>query len=210
MIRYVYGCDLHLFPQLRDTMFRDRADQFHTRLGWPVQVDGAGFERDEYDALNPLYVIWQRPDGRHGGSMRFLPTTGPCMVNDHFGHLTGGTPITDARIWETTRFCLSRGAGPRTAAALMLGGAELGQWFGLRQSVGVFDARMVRIYGRLGWQPTVIGQTGNGRAQISAGLWHHSAALRDRMARQAGISPEVSALWCLRAFGAHGQVKRSA
>lgn len=210
MIRYLYGCDLHHFPQLRDTMFQDRADQFRTRLGWQVQVDEAGFERDDYDGLNPLYVIWQRPDGRHGGSMRFLPTTGPCMVNDHFGHLTGDRPVVDEGIWECTRFCLSRDAAPGTAAALMLGGAELGQWFGLRQSVGVFDARMVRIYGRLGWAPTVIGQAGHGRETVSAGLWDHSPLLRDRMARHAGISPAVSALWVLRAFGGQGALKRSA
>jgi N-acyl-L-homoserine lactone synthetase len=35
-----------------------------------------GQERDRYDDLNPLYVIWQEHDGRHAGSMRFLPTTG--------------------------------------------------------------------------------------------------------------------------------------
>ena len=74
MLRYIYGNDLHQFPLLRDTMFRDRADQFKTRLGWAVNVNAAGEERDEYDAMNPLYVIWQNPDGTHGGSMRFLPT----------------------------------------------------------------------------------------------------------------------------------------
>ena len=76
MIRYIYGHDLHLFPLLRDSMFRDRADQFKTRLGWAVTVDEAGFERDEYDAEDPLYVIWEEADGTHGGSMRLLPTTG--------------------------------------------------------------------------------------------------------------------------------------
>jgi acyl homoserine lactone synthase len=191
-------------------MFQDRADQFHTRLGWQVKVDDAGFERDEYDAMNPLYVIWQRPDGRHGGSMRFMPTTGHCMVNDHFGHLTGAKPVNDAEVWECTRFCLARDAAPRTAAALMLGGAELGLRFGLRQSIGVFDARMVRIYGRLGWPPTVIGHAGLGRDAISAGLWDHAPAVRDRMAQQAGISTAISALWCLRAFGAQDQSQRSA
>ena len=38
-------------------MFRDRASQFKTRLKWQVDVDENGFERDEYDALNPLYVM---------------------------------------------------------------------------------------------------------------------------------------------------------
>ena len=33
--------------------------------------------------LNPLYVIWEIPDGSHGGSMRFLPTSGRTMVHEH-------------------------------------------------------------------------------------------------------------------------------
>ena len=33
MLRYIYGDQLHLHPRLRDTMFRDRAEQFSRRLG---------------------------------------------------------------------------------------------------------------------------------------------------------------------------------
>ncbi len=40
-------------------MFKDRADQLKTRLNWNVKVDYAGHERDEYDDLNPMYVIWE-------------------------------------------------------------------------------------------------------------------------------------------------------
>ncbi len=83
MIRYLYGDQLAQHPELVSSMFQDRACQFSERLKWPVDVDVLGFERDEYDAANPLYVIHQRGDGMHGGSMRFLPTTGPVMVNCH-------------------------------------------------------------------------------------------------------------------------------
>ncbi len=72
MIRYIYADELKNFPKLRDTMFRDRADQFRARLGWDVTVNEKGQEKDHYDEENPLYVIWQCPDGCHGGSMRFF------------------------------------------------------------------------------------------------------------------------------------------
>lgn len=49
-------------------MFRDRAAQFKTRLKWQVDVDENGFERDEYDALNPIYVVLENNLGRHEGS----------------------------------------------------------------------------------------------------------------------------------------------
>lgn len=201
MLRYIYGHDLHHHPQLARAMFRDRADQFRTRLGWEVEVDEQGEERDQYDALDPLYVIWQEPDGSHGGSMRFLPTTGRTMVNEIFGHLTGGAPIASPLIWECTRFCLARGAGSHVAAALMLGGGEIMQGFGIRHFVGVFDARMVRIYRMIGASPQVLGSEGAGRDRISVGLWDFSAQAQARVAARAGIPPQLSRAWFEAAFG---------
>ncbi len=201
MLRYIYGHDLHTYPNLSHAMFRDRADQFATRLGWDVHVDANGEERDSYDALDPLYVIWETPSGGHGGSMRFLPTTGPVMVNDIFGHLTGGSPIQSPLIWECTRFCLARDAGPRVAAALMLGGGEIMRGFGIRHFAGVFDKRMERIYRAIGSWPDILGSEGEGRDKISVGLWDFTPEAQTRVAARAGISPELSALWFRRAFG---------
>lgn len=171
MLRYLYGRDLEHHRDLAHSMFTDRASQFRDRLGWDVTVGGNGEERDEYDDLNPLYVIWQRADGLHGGSMRFLPTTGRTMVNEHFAFLNDGHPIESPFIWECTRFCLSPQAGRRAAAALSLGAGELMAGFHLKHFVGVFDARMERIYGRMGLPPEVLGRRGTGRAAIGVGLW---------------------------------------
>ncbi len=202
MLRYLYADQLGRYPALAAQMFRDRADQFRTRLGWDVTVDAAGFERDTYDAMNPLYVIWEEPDGSHGGSMRFLPTTGPVMVNDHFGHLISG-PVCSPLIWECTRFCLARRVGGHVAAALMLGGGEIMQGFGVKHFVGVFDARMVRIYRMIGASPEVLGSAGQGRDKISVGLWDFAPEAQTKVAERAGISPEQSRFWFDQAFGNH-------
>lgn len=169
MLRYVYADQLNQCPRLKDEMFTHRADQFRTRLGWDVSVDARGHERDEYDALNPLYVIWETAEGGHGGSTRFLPTTGPVMANDHFAHLVS-TPIRSPLIWECTPFCMAPGQGPNVAAALMLGGGELMNGFSIRHFVGVFDARMVRIHCRVGSSPEVLGSTGEVRGKDATGL----------------------------------------
>lgn len=203
MLTYLYAEELARDRRLSRSMFRDRAIQFRERLGWEVEVDARGEERDAYDAMNPLYVLWRLADGRHGGSMRILPTTGDCLVNDHFAHLTGG-PIRSPLIWESTRFCVSPRAGAeagRVSAALMLAACEIGLRFGLRHGVGVFDARMVRIYRRLGWPPDLLGQSGEGRARIAVGLWEFSEAVRQRLCLRAGVSPALSALWFERSFG---------
>ncbi len=201
MLRYIYGNDLHKHPMLSETMFQDRADQFKERLGWEVSVDEAGHERDEYDSLNPLYVIWENENGTHGGSMRLLPTTGSTMVNDHFNHLNNGVHITSPLIWECTRFCLSPNAGSQVAAALMLAGGEIMRNFAIRHYVGVFDARMVRIYRAIGSSPEIVGSEGEGRDRISVGLWEFTDEARAKVARRAGITPEQSEEWFNTSFG---------
>lgn len=201
MLRFIHARDLGEYPKLRDGMFRDRADQFGTRLKWDVSVDEQGFERDEYDALDPLYVLWQTRDRGHGGSMRLLPTTGPTMVEDHFARLLRGRRIRDRAIWECTRFCLSRRAEPRVAAALMLAGGEVMRHFGVTHYLGVFDARMERIYRAIGSEPEILGSEGQGRERISLGLWSFTEEARARVARRAGLSPNLSRLWLNRSLG---------
>ncbi|SPF76950.1 Acyl-homoserine-lactone synthase [Aliiroseovarius pelagivivens] len=195
MLRYLYGNDLSKFPLLAETMFKDRAEQFSHRLGWDVSVDVNGFERDEYDDLNPLYVIWEQADGRHGGSMRFLPTVGQTMVNDHFSHLTDGVHIESPLIWECTRFCLSPTADRRASAALALGAGEIMDTFKLEHYVGVFDPRMERIYRLMGLEPDVIGMGGEGRDRIGVGLWSMDKSAFEPTLKKVGVSREVSQGW---------------
>ena len=200
MLRYVYAEDLVHHPKLADGMFRDRASQFRDRLKWDVTVDARGWETDEYDALNPLYVIWQRPDGTHGGSMRFLPTTGRTMVNDHFLNLTDGVAIQSPFIWECTRFCLAPDADTRIAAGLMAGGGEIMRGFDITHFVGVFDHRMTRVYRHIGSVPDVLGEGGEGRARIAVGLWHYDASDRKRVLDRAEVSSAMSEFWFRQSF----------
>ncbi len=200
MLRYVYGTDLNKFPKLSDTMFRDRAEQFSRRLGWEVSVNENGEERDQYDVLNPLYVIWELEDGSHGGSMRFLPTTGRTMVNEHFSNLTDGVKIESPFIWECTRFCISPRADRRAAAALVLGGGELMDNFRLSHFCGVFDPRMERIYRLYHVNPDVIGSAGEGKDRIGVGLWEMKPEAWAPTLKRLGIDRETSRAWFNRSF----------
>ena len=184
-------------------MFVDRARQFKERLKWDVNVDENGEERDQYDksALRPLYVIWERPDGSHGGSMRFLPTTGRTMVNEHFAHLLGGQKISDAQIWECTRFCLSSGTGSAVASSLMLAGSALMEGQGVDHFVAVFDAPMARVYRMVGSSPEVLGSAGEGRAKTSVGLWSYTTESKAKLLSNAGLSEELVSWWYESKFG---------
>jgi acyl homoserine lactone synthase len=188
MIRVVYAADLFRRPLLAASMFRDRAAQFHDRLGWQVDVDDQGLEFDQYDAHNPLYVIAEDADGAHLGSGRLMPTTGPTMIADHFADLTGGVDVCSALIWESTRFCVSPRAGRnalRVSSALLWAGADIALRAGVEFYVGVFAAPMLRVYRSCGWSPEVLGARESPEGEICAGLWEVTAETRDRLAERA-------------------------
>ena len=95
-----------------------RAKVFKDRLGWEVPVRW-GMEIDDYDALEPLYMLMREGDAvtRNGaaqgggvllGCWRLLPTEGPYMLKDSFRVLLHGqAPPCDPRIWELSRFALA-------------------------------------------------------------------------------------------------------
>ncbi len=174
MIRFIYGHNLILEPKLAWSMFEHRAEQFARRLGWEVQVDQYGLERDFYDTIGPLYAIVTGPDGGHLGSMRFLPTVGRTMLHDHFQSLSKGVETKATDIWECTRFCLAPGAPAITSNKLLAAGAGLMREYGLRKLVAVFDRRMIRVYRKSGVPPKVIGSKRYGGGMIGVGSWDYS------------------------------------
>ena len=195
MIRFVYADELNNFPRLAESMFKDRADQFKNRLDWDVNVNEDGWEVDQYDVLNPLYVIWEEADGTHGGSLRLMPTTGRTMAAEHFLHLTHGVRVCSPLIWECTRFCLSPRASGKVAAALLAAGIELGLRFGLDQAIGVIYTRTLGIYARIGHKPDVIGTDECGRDSISICIWNITEEGRNTICERAGFPPAVMARW---------------
>ena len=188
MIHFVYATNLHKTPVLAHNMFRDRAKQFSERLGWQLKVNSLGEERDEYDQLDPLYVIVSDGFGRHYGSMRFLPTTGRTMVNEHFLQVTDGVEIVSPHVWECTRFCISEHADKTTSAMLLAAGARLMKEAAIDHFVGVFEQRMEIIYRRIGAQPTVIGRSKTGQETIGVGLWEFDSVRYRNLIKKAGIS----------------------
>ena len=194
MIKVVYAADLFRRPLLAASMFRDRAAQFHDRLGWDVELDDKGLEFDRYDAHNPLYVIIEDEEGGHVGSGRLMPTTGPTMIADHFQDLTGGVQFQSPLIWESTRFCVS----PRlttnpmkVSSALLWAGADIALRAGVEFYVGVFAAPMLRVYKACGWTPEVLGSRMTDDGEICGGLWEVTEEARDTLARRARLADDA-------------------
>ena len=157
MIIVIDALNKHKYPKLLDEMFKLRARVFGDRLGWEVNiVDGR--ERDQFDDLDPAYVIGLDDLGNVVACVRALQTTGPHMLSDVFSAiLDGEPPIRSATIWESTRFCvdtkrLARGQGRNTVSyatcELMLGSLEYAQASGITDIITVIDPMMDRVLKR--------------------------------------------------------------
>jgi acyl homoserine lactone synthase len=197
MIKIVNANDLYRRPVLAASMFKDRAAQFHHRLGWEaIQLDDMGLEFDQYDELNPVYVMIEDENGEHLGSGRMMPTVGRTMIAEHFSELTGGVAIQSPLIWEITRLCVSprleagSDMARRAPAMLLAAGCDLALRSGVEFCVAVFFRPMLRVFRNAGFAPEVLGSKRFPEGEICAGLWEITKEARDGLADRAGMRCE--------------------
>ena len=211
---YYKYADRALYPAFTDQMFRARADVFSARLQWNVTVKD-GWEIDVYDEANPLYVMSVDDSGVVGGSLRVLPTTGPDMLRDIFAkHFDADVDFQGPLIWECTRFCIHPNADrPKgysdaravhaASAELMAGLCDVALRSGIQSIIGVFDERMIRYYGRTGWEPEVIASSDAfATGRIHVGLWEVSENEMEKILTKTKIK--------LRKYGEAGLLQASA
>lgn len=150
---------LRQMHQLRGAVFGDR-------LEWDVAITEAG-ERDQYDDLNPTYVLATFGGSKVVGCARLLPAVGPTMLERTFPQLlaTGALSATTAMV-ESSRFCvdttlqMGRARGQLHLATLTMfaGIIEWSMATGYDAIVTATDLRFERILNRAGWPMTRLGQ----------------------------------------------------
>jgi N-acyl-L-homoserine lactone synthetase len=195
MIITFSGRERHLFPTEVDQMFRLRADIFGRRLGWNVRLTD-GWEIDELDECNPLYVLSMKDD-KVVGCARLLPTTGPTLLNTYF-HADFDEPIEicSPYIVEATRLAVAEGAPHGlsrrgvclTTVQLLLAGCMIMERGDFTYCLGLYYQQMLRIYRRVGWTPHVVGKSRD--SKIGVGLWKADRGLIDRLCSLHGLGPE--------------------
>lgn len=88
-------------------IFEQRYNVFYKRLNWEVSTTESK-EVDEFDSLNPVYVV-SKSNNKVAGSMRLLPTTGRYMLKDTFPEaLDGDQAPTESTVWEISRFFVDK------------------------------------------------------------------------------------------------------
>jgi acyl homoserine lactone synthase len=135
--------------ELRD-MHLLRARIFKDRMGWDVPVISE-MEIDEFDLLDPYYMMISGPDNVLCGCWRLLPTSGPYMLRNIFPELLHGhSSPNDARVWELSRFAIMTGASDKfgftgIAMEAMRGIVSFGDLMGIARYVTVTTIAIERM-----------------------------------------------------------------
>lgn len=86
-------------------MHHDRKRVFVDRLGWSLPSRESWLEVDDFDNESTVYLVARSPEtGRHIGSVRLLPSTGPHMLASLFRHLCAASVPVGEDCWEISRF----------------------------------------------------------------------------------------------------------
>jgi len=170
------------YRSVLDQMFRLRKRVFADELQWDVPVQGE-YERDTYDALNPVYLIWCSPDAQTlYGSMRLMPTTGPTLLYDVFREtFPHGATLSAPSIWEATRTCIDvenvKRDHPGIDAArgfglLCLATAECAVAHSIQTLICNYEPYMKRVYARAGATVQELGRADKyGRRPVCCGAF---------------------------------------
>ena len=152
------------------TMFEDRKNVFVDLLKWDIPVLDGRFEVDEFDNEHATYIMVADEDGDHLGSARLLPTTRPHILGALFPQLCAAPPPTGERVFEITRFCLSRrqsaAARLRTRNRLVSALVRYGLEAGIRTYTGVAEIGWLQQILAFGWDCRPLGAP----ARLECGL----------------------------------------
>lgn len=203
MILVIDAINRHQHEAIVEDMFRLRARVFAQRLDWDVKIE-SGMEIDEFDALDPVYLVGLDESANVVSCIRLLQTTGPHMLADVFSDiLQGQAPLRAATLWESTRFCVDterlstadRGHGSvaRATSELMSATLQYARDCGISDIITVIDPVMNRVLKRSDNAPYgYVGETVQmGKTKAMAALLDCSEERIARVRAFAGIEGDV-------------------
>lgn len=133
-----------------------RHEIFVKQLGWRLPMADNGFERDQYDRDDTVYVVGRDEADSICGCARLLPTTRPYLLKDLFPFLLA--PGMDApespEVWELSRFAASPLAAGQPEGwvfrPMLASVVRCAAQLGARQIIGVTYLSMERLFRRIG------------------------------------------------------------
>ena len=158
-------------PTMLQSMLMDRTRQFVSRHNWPLRLDAAGVETDEYDDGLTTYCLVTEA-GLHRASVRLRPAAAGSMVERHFPALWQADLRTGV---EITRFCAAPDLSPddrlTAVADLLLGLCRHCQRTGIGSFFGVVFPAVARVMKQAGWPAVVLNQTRGADGSLLLARW---------------------------------------
>lgn len=199
MIVSVQAHQYNQYSSVLSQMFKARKRVFWDTLGWDVTIEGE-YERDQYDKLGPVYLIWcDRALTRHYGSMRLMPTTGPTLLYDVFRRtFPDAANLAAPGIWEGTRMCIDEASlaadypeivPGRAFSLLLVALCEFGLEHGIHTMISNYEPHVRRLYTRAGATVHELGRAdGFGRHPVCCGAFEVSANVLSSMRARLDLS----------------------
>ncbi len=128
-----------LYEDAIDEMFRLRYQVAVNEMGWPLPNAKDGYDIDEFDTDDTIYLVDYASDGRMVACARLNPTTKPNLLSDIFPQYCDfGTIPNDNEIYEYSRYMvtkvgLSQAEFIRVRANITLAVNEFCLAYGIRQ-----------------------------------------------------------------------------
>ena len=151
-------------------MFQFRHHVFYEKLGWEVPSIN-NMEIDEFDEMDPVYIL-STPDRRSiDGCVRLMPTSGSYMLKDTFPQLLRGeeAPVSDD-VWEYSRFAVatddkndrSQVVVNEATVGILMASVRFAFDHGIREYVAVISVAMERYIKN--WVGMSMERLGDGKA----------------------------------------------
>lgn len=199
MFLTVQANEYHKYPTLLQQMFKLRKKVFADQLNWDVPVEG-DYEKDSYDALNPVYLMWCNDEKtRLYGVVRLMPTTGPTLLYDVFRKTFPDVISFEAPgIWEGTRMCIDQELLSKdhpeiepgyAFSLLLLALCEVAIKHGIHTMVSNYEPQMKRVYRRAGIDVNELGRSADyGKYPVCCSTFEVSKQVLATMRSKLGVN----------------------
>lgn len=109
MFKIITPDNCHQHSDLIDEMHKMRYRIVVGEWGWDIPGIEPGYDKDQFDTADTVYVIALTAAGEVAGTSRLNPTVGPHMLSELFADYCDLQPYPVGRdVWECSRFVTDR------------------------------------------------------------------------------------------------------
>jgi len=98
----------HFFKDALEDMHHMRYRAAVQEMGWRIEDKADGYDKDEFDYPDTVYILHFNPDGTVGACGRLNPSTRPHLLSEVFSDMCIDGVPSSPDIWEYSRYLVER------------------------------------------------------------------------------------------------------